>query len=154
MAMRLFAVRASAIISISILVVASFACIQDSNGGTPPHKTQRLTRKHRCPEVPSLGRVIKEPDEVVPPRILKRPDLSKLNNEPIFKKICNHRLVYEVLINEVGRVECVETLDSGCNAGEVAEHFANAIKSGYEFMPPRDSTGRVVACYWISTINW
>ncbi len=97
------------------------------------------------------GRVIKNPDDVKPPKILSKGDPAKLY-QVISEKATAGKLVFEVLIDETGAIECVQLVENSNQKPEVVDAFLQNIKQ-CRYEPPLDRKGKVVACHWLITAN-
>lgn len=97
------------------------------------------------------GRVVKGPDEVKPPKILSKGDQAKLY-QVISEKATAGKLVFEVLISEIGAIECVQLVENANQKPEVVDAFIQSIKQ-CRYEPPLDKEGKVVACHWMITAN-
>jgi len=117
------------------------------NGGlsVPP-------RKHKCAELSERhGRRVLETGAVKAPKVLKQvnPDLEELNR----RGFCHAgRLLFEVLINETGEVECIEIVANDACSKEGIEMVLKALYQ-WQYSPPLDAKGVPVACYWIVSMN-
>ena len=97
------------------------------------------------------GRVIKNPDDVKPPKIVSKGDQAKLY-EVIGEKAKAGKLVFEVLIDETGAIECVQLVENSNQKPEVVDAFIQNIRQ-CRYEPPQDKEGKIVACHWIITAN-
>ena len=97
------------------------------------------------------GRVIKDPDDMKPPKILSKGDPAKLY-QVISEKAAVGKLVFEVLIDETGAIECVQLVENANQKPEVVDAFIQNIKQ-CRYEPPQDKGGKVVACHWLITAN-
>jgi hypothetical protein len=133
------------------LIVAVLACstLLQVAAQTPPIPGKEQ-RQHKCPQGAALqGRTILTQDAIKPFKLLKHetPDLQEM----IRAECSPGRLVFELLVNEVGDVECIEALNVSICSNEVATQYEKAMK-GWKYEPPVDKAGQAVACYAIVTI--
>ena len=106
----------------------------------------------RCTGVQNKpGRVVKNPDDVKPPKIVSKGDQAKLY-EVIGEKAKAGKLVFEVLIDETGAIECVQLVENANQKPEVVDAFIQNIRQ-CRYEPPQDKEGKAVACHWLITAN-
>mgnify|MGYP001767884983 CR=1 FL=1 len=108
-------------------------------------------RKHKCIREPSSSAgPIKEMDEIKQPKLIKQVPIS-FQQGKVFSPFIG-RLVFELVINEKGKVECAEYIGKEVVDNEILEVAKTAILQ-FEYEVPRDAQGTAVAVYWVVVIN-
>ena len=127
---------------LAILVFsASFAFSQEK---PPVHKCKGATGKQH--------RRILEKEQVMPLRLLKQqPVTLSAGCKP--GPGLMPRLVFELLIDEEGCVECAELLADVPSVTSCLLEGAKKAVLQFRYSPPKDKDGRVAACYTIMSLD-
>jgi len=108
-------------------------------------------RKHACPTTAVPGRILLTHDQAAKsaPKAIEHPTIS-------FKVTCprgvHGLMVYELLVDETGAVECVELLKCDHENCPIAAELRDVLKR-WRFTPVKDERGQPAAFYWIVAMN-
>jgi hypothetical protein len=110
-------------------------------------------RVRKCPSQLTEGRIIMDFGKLKPPKVIKQ--VRPVWPDGFFKQCPTSKetVIMEVLIDEQGKVECVEVLECTCNLNSVQEAAAMAVKQ-WEYEISRDEKGKPVACYIKVTVSF
>jgi hypothetical protein len=102
---------------------------------------------HKCPEVPGKGRIILETEEALNyhPKVLQK-EMPKVKG----LELCtgnDPRISVEMLIDEEGKVECVEVLKAPDMKCKLVEVVIAALQK-WRFTQLANEKGQKMAYYW------
>ena len=118
---------------------------------TASHAAATLS-PHKCPEGNALPlRSIREAKDITPPKCIHQvKPLVPKGTTQLGMNMCMHS--YELLIDEQGKVECVEHIKGDISNKELLANLEEALLQ-WLFEPPKDKDGKRTACYYLVTVN-